>query len=77
MLKIGITGNIASGKSQVEKILSNLGYTVYDSDEIAHKVLDEINNFYGYNVFTSGKIDRKIGRRRRCYQCIPQYAIAL
>ena len=59
MLKIGITGNIASGKSQVEKILSNLGYTVYDSDEIAHKVLDEINNFYGYNVFTSGKIDRK------------------
>ena len=59
MLKFAITGNIASGKSQVEKFLLSLGYPVYDSDKIAHKVLDGISYFYGYDVFTDGKIDRK------------------
>lgn len=59
MLKIGITGNIASGKSQVEKILDNLGYKVFDSDKIAHEVLDEITDLWGYDVFSEGKIDRK------------------
>ena len=58
MLKIAITGNIASGKSQVEKILEK-SFAVYDSDKIAHKILDEITDFYGYDVFTNGKIDRK------------------
>lgn len=58
-LKIAITGNIASGKSQAEKYLENLGYTVYDSDKIAHNVLDKITEFYGFDVFTDGKIDRK------------------
>ena len=58
-LKIAITGNIASGKSQVENILRDLGYYVYDSDKIAHAVLDSITDFYGYDVFTEGKIDRK------------------
>lgn len=58
MLKIAITGNIASGKSQVERYLAEI-YPVYDTDKIAHKVLDEIKDFYGYDVFTSGKIDRK------------------
>ena len=59
MIKIAITGNIASGKSQVEKILKKLGYKVYDSDEIAHSILDTITDFYGLDVFTDGKIDRK------------------
>ncbi len=59
MLRIAITGNIASGKSQVEKFISELGYPVYDSDKIAHKVLEEITEFYGLDVFTDGKIDRK------------------
>ena len=60
MLKIAITGNIASGKSQVEKILAEkYHFPVYDADKIAHIKLNEINDFYGYNVFTDGKIDRK------------------
>ena len=42
VLKIAITGNIASGKSQVEKILGDLGFIVYDSDKIAHEILDTI-----------------------------------
>ena len=59
MLRVAITGNIASGKSQVEKILKNSGFIVYDSDKIAHEVLLGITDFYGYDVFTEGKIDRK------------------
>ena len=56
--KIAITGNIASGKSQVEKMLSER-FPVYDTDIIAHEILDEIKYFYGYDVFTDYKIDRK------------------
>lgn len=59
MLKIAITGNIASGKSEVEKMLAEKGFTIYDTDKLAHDVLDGINDFYGYDVFTDGKIDRK------------------
>ena len=59
MLRIAITGNIASGKSQAEKFISSLGYPVYDSDKIAHEVLNDIKEFYDYDVFTEGKIDRK------------------
>lgn len=58
MLKIAITGNIASGKSEVEKFLSK-DFPVYDTDKIAHTFLDKITDFYGYDVFTNGKIDRK------------------
>lgn len=39
MLKVAITGNIASGKSQVEKILFSLGYKVADTDKINHLIL--------------------------------------
>ena len=59
VIKIGITGNIASGKSQVEKYLKNKNFVVYDTDKIAHSILDDIKEFYGYDVFINGKIDRK------------------
>ena len=39
MKKIAITGNIASGKSQVEKILLSLGYKVIDTDKVNHYIL--------------------------------------
>ena len=42
MLKIAITGNIASGKSQVEKFISEK-YTVYDADKIAHQILGNVD----------------------------------
>ncbi len=58
MLKVAITGNIASGKSQVEGIISKK-YPVYDTDKMAHKALDDLQDFYGYDVFTEGKIDRR------------------
>ena len=62
MKKIAITGNIAAGKSQVEKIISRY-YPVYDTDIIAHEILNNIDDFYNLDVFTNGKIDRrKLGK---------------
>ena len=40
MIKVAIVGNIASGKSTVEKILQEKGFSVYDTDIIAHKILE-------------------------------------
>ncbi len=39
MIKAAITGNIASGKSQVEKILLSKGYKVADTDKINSFIL--------------------------------------
>lgn len=58
MLKIAITGNIAAGKTQVEKILANQ-FKVFDTDKIAHEKLNDLKEFYGYDVFTNGIVDRK------------------
>lgn len=41
MLKVAITGNIASGKSSVEKILKEMDYPFLDTDKVAHKILEE------------------------------------
>lgn len=62
MTKIAIVGNIASGKSCVEKILIEKGYTVYDTDIIAHEALDKsdiIKSMFP-NAVANGKINRKI-----------------
>ena len=40
MLKIGLTGNIAAGKTQVEKIISSLGFSVIDLDNVSHEILE-------------------------------------
>ena len=39
MLKVAITGNIASGKSTVEKALQTSGYVVLDTDKVCHNLL--------------------------------------
>ncbi len=41
MLKIAITGGIASGKSTVAKILKSYGYVVYSADEIYSELLND------------------------------------
>ncbi len=70
MLKIGLTGGIATGKSYVLSLLQGLGCEVIDADAIAHRVIepgqpafDEILDHFGVGVLdTGGKIDRsKLG----------------
>ena len=66
MLKIGLTGGIASGKSAVAAILRELGFPVLDADSIAHKLMepgqaahDEIVQAFGADLAdSSGRIDR-------------------
>ena len=66
MIKIAITGNIASGKSSVEKLLIAKGFKVYDTDKIAHDILDKSQEvkeiFKDFDILEGEKIDRtKLG----------------
>ena len=66
MKKIAITGNIASGKSQVEKILEDLNYFVIDTDKINNELLlnDEKTKqeiklaFKKYDIETNNNISK-------------------
>ena len=61
MLKIAITGNIASGKSEVEKIIAQ-NFPVFDADKIAHKFLGNVDRrALGEKVF-SDPVARKVYR---------------
>ena len=40
MLLIGLTGNIASGKSTVARLLSERGATIIDADVLARRVVE-------------------------------------
>lgn len=61
---IGITGSIATGKSQVSNILRDLGYNVIDSDLIAREVairkdiLDKIRDHFGEEAVQDNKLNR-------------------
>lgn len=69
MLKVGITGNIAAGKSTVEEFLKEKGYKVLDADDLAHDLLREksvkakiIEAFDGYDIIENGELSRpKLG----------------
>jgi dephospho-CoA kinase len=64
---IGLTGNIATGKSTVAKMLQELGATVIDADALVHELqrkgtatFDAIVAAYGSGILDrSGEIDRK------------------
>lgn len=64
MISIAIVGNIASGKSTVESVLRKKGYKVFDSDIIAHEVLDDLSEkileaFKDYDISENGRISRQ------------------
>jgi dephospho-CoA kinase len=47
MLKLGLTGGIASGKSAVAVMLRDLGFSVLDADSLAHKLIEPGQPAYG------------------------------
>lgn len=53
MKKIAIVGNIASGKSEIEKILLEKGYKVICADKVSHEILNSDENIRQkiYTVF--------------------------
>jgi dephospho-CoA kinase len=65
MLKVGLTGNLGSGKSLIAKIFSILTIPVYNADDVSKRFLadkivkEKIRNAFGQAVFTAtNEIDR-------------------
>ena len=66
MLRLGLTGGIASGKSAVAAMLRELGFSVLDADSLAHKLIepgqpayDEVLKEFGQAVLArDGRVDR-------------------
>src|SRR5437763_16320088 len=64
---IGLTGNIACGKSTVAKMLADLGAEIVDADKVAHQVMAppgdvhrSIVDAFGSEVLApDGSIDRR------------------
>lgn len=70
MLRLGLTGGIASGKSAVAAMLRDLGFPVIDADSLAHKLVepgqpayDEVLREFGPSITDAqGRVDRaKLG----------------
>jgi len=67
MIIIGLTGNIASGKSVVSGFLRELGAEIIDVDKIAKEVqlknfngvIDKIKKIFGGEIVVDNKLDRK------------------
>ena len=67
MIKIGLTGNIAAGKSEVGKIIKNFNIPIISTDIIGHNLLENneniknliIKEFANFDILTENKIDRK------------------
>jgi dephospho-CoA kinase len=67
MLKVGLTGSIAVGKSFVVSVFADLGCVTFDADKIAHRVMEpggaayeEVVGEFGRAVLAEdGTIDRK------------------
>lgn len=67
MKLVGLTGNIASGKSSVSQILKSLGSEIIDMDKIGKEIQDEnykgvlerIRKCFGETVIVKNKLDRK------------------
>jgi len=72
MLVIGLTGGIASGKSEVARRFAALGATIIDTDQLAREVLAPgseglaaVVREFGEDVLDAdGSLDRRLMRRR-------------
>ena len=66
--KIGLTGGIASGKTTVANLFSDLGIEIIDADEIAHSITSKQGSAYNKIVkhFGEGILgdDKKLDRKK-------------
>ncbi|HYM09358.1 MAG TPA: dephospho-CoA kinase [Bryobacterales bacterium] len=68
MLKVGLTGGLATGKTHVAGVLAGLGCHVLSADEIGHQVLlpggeayDDVRKEFGPQILgADGRIDRRL-----------------
>lgn len=70
MLRVGLTGNIAAGKSTVAEVWRRMGATVTDADELARRAVEPgspalaaIAEAWGAEVVRDGALDRAALRR--------------
>ncbi|MCD4735465.1 MAG: dephospho-CoA kinase [Bacteroidales bacterium] len=65
MIKVGLTGNIGTGKSTIARIFEVLGIPVFKADEESKKLLELEKNQkillerYGKSILKNGFVDRK------------------
>lgn len=67
LIKIAVTGGVASGKTTVCQLFQKLGAYIVSADAITHKLFDpstdlgqQIIHILGPEILQNGKIDRKI-----------------
>lgn len=58
MKQVGIVGNIAAGKSEVEKILTRLNYKVICADKITHELFENDNEVRAAVLKEFGTLNR-------------------
>lgn len=66
MLKLGVTGGIGSGKTQVCSIISAMGYPVFNADLVARRIVEEdskiissIKEVFGDDIYVNDLLNRR------------------
>lgn len=71
MIKIGLTGNIAAGKTEIRKIFEKLNIKTLCADSIVHEILEKdetakkkiIDTFKNHDIISNNLLDRtKLGK---------------
>ena len=65
MRRIGITGGIGSGKTGVSRLLRIMGYSVYDTDSEAKRLMEsslevvqKLSECFGRDIYHNGRLNR-------------------
>lgn len=71
MLKIGITGGIASGKTTVTRLFDILNIPIYYADDRAkilminnHEIVDALTHKFGEEVYINGELNKELLRSK-------------